>query len=72
MDPTSFETHPSRYHHWKLAIDGDGLRFRPMPENEILAPHRAAVRKSKIRTAVVLGAVAAGVAMLGWARHKRH
>jgi benzoyl-CoA-dihydrodiol lyase len=23
MDPTTFETHPSRYHHWKLAIDGD-------------------------------------------------
>ena len=23
MDPTSFETHPSRYHHWKLAIDGE-------------------------------------------------
>ncbi len=23
MDPTSFETHPSRYHHWKLAIAGD-------------------------------------------------
>jgi len=23
MDPTTFETHPSRYHHWKLAVDGD-------------------------------------------------
>jgi benzoyl-CoA-dihydrodiol lyase len=22
MDPTSFETHPSRYKHWKLAVDG--------------------------------------------------
>jgi FAD/FMN-containing dehydrogenase/Fe-S oxidoreductase len=56
----------------KLAIDGDGLRFRTMPEKEILAPHRAAVRKSKFRTAVALGAVAAGVGVLGWARHKRH
>jgi benzoyl-CoA-dihydrodiol lyase len=27
MDPTSFETHPSRYHHWKLAIDGDVARL---------------------------------------------
>jgi benzoyl-CoA-dihydrodiol lyase len=23
MDPTSFETHPSRYRHWKLATSGD-------------------------------------------------
>ncbi|HEY0991969.1 MAG TPA: enoyl-CoA hydratase-related protein, partial [Kofleriaceae bacterium] len=23
MDPTSFETHPSRYRHWKLAVSGD-------------------------------------------------
>src|SRR6476660_3048004 len=23
MDPTSFETQPSRYHHWKLSISGD-------------------------------------------------
>ena len=56
----------------KLAIDGDGLRFSSMPENQILAPHRAAVRKSKIRTAVALGAIVAGVGVLGWARHKRH
>ena len=27
MDPTTFETHPSRYHHWKLAIDGDLARL---------------------------------------------
>ena len=27
MDPTSFETHPSRYHHWKLAIDGEIARL---------------------------------------------
>ena len=27
MDPTSFETHPSRYHHWKLAVDGDVARL---------------------------------------------
>ena len=23
MDPTLFETHPSRYHHWKLVVAGD-------------------------------------------------
>ena len=23
MDPTTFETHPSRYHHWKLVVAGD-------------------------------------------------
>ena len=23
MDPTVFETHPDRYHHWKLSIAGD-------------------------------------------------
>ncbi|MEZ4403404.1 MAG: 2,3-epoxybenzoyl-CoA dihydrolase [Kofleriaceae bacterium] len=23
MDPTTFETHPSRYHHWKLAVTGE-------------------------------------------------
>ncbi|MEO6772712.1 MAG: 2,3-epoxybenzoyl-CoA dihydrolase [Kofleriaceae bacterium] len=27
MDPTSFETDPSRYHHWKLAIDGELARL---------------------------------------------
>jgi benzoyl-CoA-dihydrodiol lyase len=27
MDPTRFETHPSRYHHWKLAIDGELARL---------------------------------------------
>ncbi|MFT3697165.1 MAG: enoyl-CoA hydratase-related protein [Kofleriaceae bacterium] len=27
MDPTSFETHPSRYHHWKLAVEGDIARL---------------------------------------------
>ena len=23
MDPTAFETHPDRYHHWKLTVDGE-------------------------------------------------
>ncbi len=23
MEPTEFETHPSRYHHWRLTFDGD-------------------------------------------------
>ncbi len=27
MDPTRFETHPSRYRHWKLAIDGELARL---------------------------------------------
>src|SRR5580692_8041013 len=27
MDPTRFETHPSRYHHWKLAVDGEIARL---------------------------------------------
>jgi benzoyl-CoA-dihydrodiol lyase len=26
-DPTAFETHPSRYHHWKLTVDGDVARL---------------------------------------------
>ena len=26
-DPISFETHPSRYHHWRLSIDGDVARL---------------------------------------------
>jgi FAD/FMN-containing dehydrogenase/Fe-S oxidoreductase len=50
----------------KLASGGDGLGFRTMPENEVIAPHRAAVRKSKIRAAVALGALAAGIGVLGW------
>ena len=27
MDPTSFETHPSRYFHWKLVVEGDIARM---------------------------------------------
>ncbi|HTJ40937.1 MAG TPA: enoyl-CoA hydratase-related protein, partial [Kofleriaceae bacterium] len=27
MDPTSFATEPSRYHHWKLSIDGEIARL---------------------------------------------
>ena len=55
----------------KLALDGDGHRFRAMPENEILAPHRAAVRQSKIRAGVALGAVAVGAGLLGLAIRRR-
>jgi hypothetical protein len=55
----------------KLAIGGDGRRLRPMPENEILAQHRAAVRKSKVRAGIALGAIAAGAAVLGWAVWRR-
>lgn len=55
----------------KLAIQGDGLGFRTMPENEILAPHRAALRKSKWRAGIVVGAIAAGAGLLSWALHRR-
>jgi hypothetical protein len=55
----------------KLAIGGDGRRLRTMPENEILAPHRAAVRKSKMRAGIALGVIAAGAAILGWAVRRR-
>ena len=27
MDPISFETHPSRYRHWKLSIEGELARL---------------------------------------------
>jgi FAD/FMN-containing dehydrogenase/Fe-S oxidoreductase len=54
----------------KLAIKGDGLGFRTLPENEIIEPHRAAVRQSKIRAGVGLGAIAAGAAVLGWIMHR--
>lgn len=49
-----------------LALRGDGGRFRAIPEDEILAPHRAALHKSKVMAAVALGAVAMGASMLGW------
>ena len=55
----------------KLAIDGNGLRTGAMPENEILAPHKAAVRKSKVRAAIFVGAIAAGAGALTWAMHRR-
>jgi benzoyl-CoA-dihydrodiol lyase len=38
MDPTSFETHPSRYHHWKLAIAGDRATLTMAVDAE--HPHR--------------------------------
>jgi hypothetical protein len=55
----------------KLAIKGDGLGFRTMPENEILEPHQAAVKKSKIRAGIGLGAVAAGAGVLSWFLHRQ-
>jgi FAD/FMN-containing dehydrogenase/Fe-S oxidoreductase len=55
----------------KLAMKGDGLGFRTMPENEILAPHRAAVRRSKLRAGIAVGAIAAGAGLLSWAIRKR-
>ena len=55
----------------KLAIQGDGLGFRTMPENEVLAPHRDAVRKSKVRAGIAVGAIAAGAAVLVWALKRR-
>jgi benzoyl-CoA-dihydrodiol lyase len=38
MDPTSFETHPSRYHHWKLSIEGDVARLVMAVDGD--HPHR--------------------------------
>src|ERR1700761_5009251 len=38
MDPTRFETHPSRYHHWKLAVDGDIARLTMAVDGE--HPHK--------------------------------
>jgi Fe-S oxidoreductase len=55
----------------KLAMKEDGLGFRTMPENEILAPHRAAVRKSKLRAGIAVGTIAAGAGLLSWAMRKR-
>jgi Fe-S oxidoreductase len=56
----------------KLAIGGDGLGIRMMPEQEIVEPHKAAVRKSKIRAGIALGALAAGAGLLTWiARRQR-
>ena len=54
-----------------LAIQGDGLGFRTLPETEVLAPHQQAVRKSKIRAAVALGALAAGAGALAWSMSRR-
>ena len=55
----------------KLAMEGDGLGFRTLPENGILAPHKAAVRKSKIRAGVAVGALAGGTAVLSWLLHRQ-
>ena len=38
MDPTRFETHPSRYHHWKLAVAGDIATLTMAVDGE--HPHR--------------------------------
>ena len=38
MDPTTFETHPSRYHHWKLAVDGDRATLTMAVDGD--HPHR--------------------------------
>lgn len=55
----------------RLAIQGDGLGFRTLPETEVLAPHRQAVRKSKLRAAAALGAFAAGAGALAWSMRRR-
>ena len=36
--PVSFDTHPSRYHHWKLTLDGDKARLAMAVDNR--HPHR--------------------------------
>lgn len=38
MDPTEFETHPSRYHHWKLSLDGEVATLVMQVDDE--HPHR--------------------------------
>jgi FAD/FMN-containing dehydrogenase/Fe-S oxidoreductase len=55
----------------KLAIEGDGLRFATMPEKQILEPHKAAVRNSKVRAGMAVGAIATGAGVLAWAMNRR-
>jgi ferric-dicitrate binding protein FerR (iron transport regulator) len=55
----------------KLALQGDGLRPEAMPEEQILAPHREAVRKSKMRAGFTLAAIAAAAGVVGWAMNRR-
>src|ERR1700742_770912 len=38
MDPTRFETHPSRYHHWKLTVDGETAKLVMAVDDE--HPHK--------------------------------
>ncbi|MEZ4363773.1 MAG: 2,3-epoxybenzoyl-CoA dihydrolase [Kofleriaceae bacterium] len=38
MDPTEFETHPSRYHHWKLSVAGEVATLVMMVDDA--HPHR--------------------------------
>lgn len=38
MDPTVFETHPDRYHHWKLTVDGEVARLSMQVDAD--HPHR--------------------------------
>jgi hypothetical protein len=54
----------------KLAMDGDGLRPPALPEAEVLAPERQAVRNSKIKAGIALGTVAASMGGLGWVVHR--
>ena len=72
-EPVSFQTEPSRYRHWRLAIDGPvatltmdvdeqgGLRARLRAEAELLRPRRG-------HRAVRRGAAAAVRAPRGRAR----
>jgi benzoyl-CoA-dihydrodiol lyase len=36
--PVSFDTHPSRYHHWKLSVEGERARLAMAIDNQY--PHR--------------------------------
>src|SRR5678815_5544399 len=38
MDPTAFETHPDRYHHWKLTVDGEVATLVMVVDSD--HPHR--------------------------------
>ena len=53
-EPISFETHPSRYKHWKLAVDGAVARLTmAVDENAPLRPATASRNQARtVRTAV--------------------
>ena len=55
----------------KLALDSDGSRPGVLPEQQIVREHEAAVKKSKVRSGIALGAIAGAAAGLTWALRTR-